>query len=31
MIAELRELMMEAPDERSRKEFERFISKMESM
>lgn len=31
MIAELRELMMEAPDERSRKEFERFISKMEQM
>ena len=31
MIAELRELMMEAPDERSRKEFQRFISKMESM
>ena len=31
MIAELRELMMEAPDERSKKEFQRFISKMESM
>lgn len=31
MISELRELMMEAPDERSRKEFERFISKMEQM
>lgn len=31
MIAELRELMMDAPDERSKKEFQRFISKMESM
>lgn len=31
MIAELEELMMEAPDERSKKEFQRFISKMESM
>lgn len=31
MIAELRELMMEAPDERTKKEFQRFISKMESM
>ncbi len=31
MIAELRELMMEAPDEKSKKEFQRFISKMESM
>lgn len=31
MITELRELMMEAPDERTKKEFQRFISKMESM
>lgn len=31
MIAELRELMEDAPDERTRQEFQRFISKMESM
>ena len=31
MIMELRELMEEAPDERTKMEFERFIRKMESM
>jgi hypothetical protein len=31
MVSELRDLMNEAPDERTRKEFERFISKIESM
>lgn len=29
LISELRELMNEAPDERTRKEFEKFIQKME--
>jgi len=31
MVSELRDLMNEAPDERTRKEFEKFISKIESM
>ena len=31
MVAELRELMNDAPDERTRMEFERFIRKMETM
>ena len=31
MIMELKELMQEAPDENTRKEFQKFISKMESM
>jgi hypothetical protein len=31
MISELRDLMQNAPDERTRKEFERFIQKLESM
>lgn len=31
MIKELRELMNDAPDEQTKKEFQRFISKMESM
>lgn len=31
MIEELRELMEEAPDDRTRQEFQRFISKMEQM
>ena len=31
MIRELRELMNDAPDEQTKKEFQRFISKMESM
>lgn len=31
MISELRDLMHNAPDERTRKEFERFIQKIESM
>lgn len=31
MMAELRELMADAPDERTRQEFQKFISKMESM
>lgn len=31
MVAELRELMQDAPNEHIRKEFERFISKVESM
>lgn len=29
MIAELRELMQDAPDERTRQEFQRFISRLE--
>ena len=31
MISELRELMKDAPDDRTRQEFERFISKLEQM
>lgn len=31
MMKELRELMSDAPDEQTKKEFQRFISKMESM
>ena len=31
MIAELHELMKNAPDEKTRKEFQKFISKMETM
>lgn len=31
MIMELREMMEDAPDDRTRKEFERFIQKMEQM
>lgn len=31
MMAELHRLMEDAPDERTRQEFQRFISKMESM
>ena len=31
MVAELRELMEEAPDERTKQEFKRFIQKIESM
>lgn len=31
MISELRELMEEAPDERTKQEFKRFIQKIESM
>lgn len=31
MISELRELMEDAPDERTRQEFQRFISKIEQM
>lgn len=31
MVMELRELMNDAPDERTRQEFERFIHKMEHM
>ena len=31
MLAELHELMEEAPDDRTRMEFERFIKKMESI
>ena len=31
MIEELRELMGDAPDEQTKKEFQKFISKMESM
>lgn len=31
MVMELRELMQEAPDERTRMEFQRFIDKIESM
>lgn len=31
MVSELRELMADAPDERTRTEFKRFISKIENM
>ena len=31
LVEELRELMQEAPDERTRQEFQRFINKMETM
>ena len=31
MVSELRSLMNDAPDEHTRKEFEKFISKIESM
>lgn len=31
MVEELRELMEDAPDERTKQEFQRFISKIESM
>ena len=31
MVEELRELMQDAPDERTRQEFQRFITKIESM
>lgn len=31
MVMELREMMEDAPDDRTRKEFERFIQKMEQM
>lgn len=31
MVQELRELMQEAPDDRTRQEFERFIQKIEQM
>lgn len=31
MVAELRELMEDAPDERTKQEFKRFIQKIESM
>ena len=31
MIDELRDLMHEAPDEQTRMEFQRFISKIEKM
>lgn len=31
MVSELRELMEDAPDERTKQEFKRFISKIESM
>ena len=31
MISELRDLMEEAPDEKTRQEFKRFIQKIESM
>ena len=31
MVIELRELMNEAPDEKTKQEFKRFISKIESM
>lgn len=31
MVEELRELMNEAPDDRTRQEFQRFISKIENM
>lgn len=31
IVKELRELMNDAPDEQTKKEFQRFISKMESM
>jgi uncharacterized membrane protein len=31
MVSELRELMQDAPDDRTRQEFQRFIQKIESM
>ena len=31
MVEELREMMQEAPDEKTRQEFQRFISKIEAM
>ena len=31
LVEELRELMQEAPDDRTRQEFQKFITKMESM
>ena len=31
MVEELRDLMQDAPDERTRQEFQRFITKLESM
>lgn len=31
MVMELREMMQDAPDDRTRQEFQRFISKMEQM
>ena len=31
MIAELRELMEDAPDDKTRREFQKFISKIEMM
>jgi CRISPR/Cas system CSM-associated protein Csm2 small subunit len=31
MLSELRELMQEAPDEETRREFEKFINKIQSM
>ena len=31
MVEELRELMQDAPDERTRQEFKRFIEKIETM
>jgi len=31
MVEELRELMQDAPDERTRQEFQRFIQKLETM
>lgn len=31
MVSELRELMQDAPDERTRQEFQRFIDKIEAM
>ena len=31
MIMELRELMKDAPDDRTRQEFESFISRIENM
>ena len=31
MVEELRDLMQDAPDERTRQEFQRFITKIESM
>lgn len=31
MVQELRELMQDAPDDRTRQEFERFIQKIEQM
>ena len=31
MVEELRDLMQDAPDEQTRKEFQRFIQKLEQM